>query len=309
MTTTTRLIDGKAEAATLREGVRAGVARLATATGRQPGLAVVLVGEDPASQVYVRNKIRATEAAGMASFPHRLPADISEVELARLLDDLAADPAVHGILLQLPLPGDLDEEALVERIPPEKDVDGLTPSSLGRLMVGRPGLVPCTPQGALHLVRKALGRDLAGRQALVIGRSVLFGKPMGQLLLQADCTVTQAHSRSADLPALARGAEILVVAVGRPGLVRGDWVREGACVIDVGINRVGAADGTTRLVGDVAAEEVMGRAAWLTPVPGGVGPMTVAWLMANTLRAAAWQLGRPDLADPVLEESLPGGSA
>jgi methylenetetrahydrofolate dehydrogenase (NADP+)/methenyltetrahydrofolate cyclohydrolase len=274
---TAALIDGRAAAEKLRGEIAARVAAMA----EKPGLAVILVGEDPASQVYVRNKIAACEKAGIRSIERRLPADTEAGPLLNVITELNGDPAVHGILLQLPLPKHLDANAMIAAIAPAKDVDGLHPVNAGRLMAGLPALVPCTPQGSLILIKSALPA-LAGAHAVVIGRSLLFGKPMAQLLLAADCTVTHCHSKSRDLPGLCRQADILVAAVGRPQMVKGDWVKPGAVVIDVGINR--GADG--RLTGDVdfaAAREV---ASAITPVPGGVGPMTIACLLANTLHAA-----------------------
>ncbi len=250
-----------------------------------PGLAVVLVGDDPASKVYVANKARQTVLAGMKSFEHRLPADTRQEDLLSLVRQLNADPAVHGILVQLPLPKHLDADAVIAAIDPDKDVDGLTVTNAGRLAAGLPGLVPCTPLGCLLLLRDGVA-DLTGLHAVVIGRSNLVGKPIAQLLLQQNCTVTIAHSRTRDLPALCRTADILIAAVGRPELVRGDWVKPGAIVIDVGINRVPVATGKTRLLGDVAFAEAAEIAGRITPVPGGVGPMTIACLLRNTLTAA-----------------------
>lgn len=282
-----RIIDGKAIAQSLRETLAAEVETL-SARAIVPGLAVVLVGEDAASQVYVRNKAAQTKAVGMRSIEHRLPADTSEADLLRLVADLNADDSVDGILVQLPLPAQIDAQRVIEAIDPEKDVDGFHPVNAGRLATGLPGLVPCTPQGSMRLVDSVRG-DLAGLEAVVVGRSNIVGKPMAQLLLQRSCTVTIAHSRTRDLAEVCRRADILVAAVGRPQLVRGDWIREGAIVIDVGINRVPApeaGEGKTRLVGDVAFEEACARAGAITPVPGGVGPMTIACLLANTLQAA-----------------------
>ena len=280
------IIDGKAFAATLRGRVGDAARRFEAATGRKAGLAVVLVGEDPASQVYVRSKGKATIEAGMASFEHRLPAAASQAELLALVAVLNADPAVDGILVQLPLPGQLDEQAVVEAIDPAKDVDGLTPVSTGRLALGLPGLVPCTPLGCLMLLKDRLG-DLSGLDAAVIGRSILVGKPMAQLLLGESCTVTIAHSRTRDLADVVRRADIVVAAVGRPEMVMGDWLKPGAVVIDVGINRVpGTGPGKTRLVGDVDFASASAVAGAITPVPGGVGPMTIAVLLRNTLVAA-----------------------
>ena len=281
-----RLIDGKAVAARLLERVTAAVAGLGKAQALQPGLAVVLVGEDPASQVYVRNKARQTVAAGMRSFEHVLPASTSQAELLALVRRLNGDPAVHGILVQLPLPPQLAEDEVIEAIDPAKDVDGFHPINVGRLSIGAPALVPCTPYGCTLLIREAVAEP-AGLHAVIVGRSNIVGKPMAQLLLAMNCTVTIAHSRTRDLPAVARQADILVAAVGRPEMVRGDWIKPGACVIDVGINRVPAAEpGKTRLVGDVAFAEAAEVAGAITPVPGGVGPMTIACLLRNTVIAA-----------------------
>ena len=281
------VIDGKAFAATLRATVADYAATFTQSAGRKAGLAVVLVGDDPASQVYVRSKGKATLECGMASFEHKLADDTSQEALLALVDRLNADPAVDGILVQLPLPKQLDEQAVVERISPAKDVDGLTPVSTGRLALGLPGLVPCTPLGSLMLLKDRLG-SLSGLDAVVIGRSILVGKPMAQLLLAESCTVTIAHSRTRDLADVVRRADIVVAAVGRPEMVKGDWLKPGATVIDVGINRLPPADGAAkgRLVGDVdfvSAAEVAGA---ITPVPGGVGPMTIAVLLRNTLVAA-----------------------
>lgn len=281
-----RVIDGKAFAAALRERVGIAAAAFETKAGRKAGLAVVLVGDDPASQVYVRNKGKQTVEAGMASFEHKLPAETTQADLIALVEQLNADPAVDGILVQLPLPGHLDEQAVVERISPAKDVDGLTPTSTGRLALGLSGLVPCTPLGCLMLLKDQLG-DLSGKDAVVIGRSILVGKPMAQLLLAESCTVTVAHSRTQNLPDVVRRADIVVAAVGRPEMIKGDWIKPGATVIDVGINRVPAAEeGKTRLVGDVDYASASAVAAAITPVPGGVGPMTIAVLLRNTLVAA-----------------------
>ncbi|MGQ9368760.1 bifunctional methylenetetrahydrofolate dehydrogenase/methenyltetrahydrofolate cyclohydrolase FolD [Azospirillum sp. ST 5-10] len=290
-----RIIDGKAFAAGLRGRVAEGVAALKASHGVTPGLGVVLVGEDPASQVYVRSKEKALVELGMNSFDHHLPADTTQDALLTLIDGLNADPAVHGILVQLPLPRHVDAQAVLGRIAPAKDADGFHVVNAGLLATGQPGAtIPCTPWGCLLLIRDVLGRDLAGRRALVIGRSNIVGKPMGQLLLQADCTVTMAHSRTRDLAEECRRADILVAAVGRPEMVRGDWVKPGAVVIDVGMNRIpGAEPGKTRLVGDVAYEEARRVAGAITPVPGGVGPMTIACLMLNTLTAACRAAGAP----------------
>ncbi len=286
-----RIIDGKAFAAGLRGRVATAVAAVKARHGLKPGLAVVLVGEDPASQVYVRNKIKATRDAGMESFDHRLPADLSQDVLLDLLRQLNADPRVHGILVQMPLPKQIDAEAVIEAIDPAKDVDGFHPINVGRLTAGAPGLVPCTPLGCMMLLRDRLGQGMAGLRALVLGRSNIVGKPMAALLLQADCTVTIAHSRTRDLPEECRRADILVAAVGRPQLVRGDWIRPGATILDVGISRIPTPDGRTRLVGDVAFDEAIEVAAGITPVPGGIGPMTIACLLRNTLTAACRQHG------------------
>ena len=291
---TARIIDGKAFAAGIRERVAVEVARIRAAAGITPGLAVVLVGEDPASQVYVKNKGVQTRAAGMESFEYRLPAETPEAELLALIDRLNADPVVHGILVQLPLPRHMDEARVINALDPAKDVDGFHAINVGRLATGQKAMVPCTPLGCLMLLRDQLG-DLAGRRAVVVGRSNIVGKPMAQLLLRESCTVTIAHSRTQDLPALCREAEILVAAVGRPGMIRGDWIRPGATVIDVGINRIDAGEGRTRLAGDVAFDEAVGVAGAITPVPGGVGPMTIACLLANTLTACARANG---LAEP-----------
>ena len=280
------IIDGKAFAAGLRARVGVAAAAFEAKAGRKAGLAVVLVGDDPASQVYVRNKGKQTLEAGMASFEHKLPADTAQADLIALVERLNADPAVDGILVQLPLPGHLDEQAVVERISPSKDVDGLTPTSTGRLALGLPGLVPCTPLGCLMLLKDRLG-NLSGLDAVVIGRSILVGKPMAQLLLAESCTVTIAHSRTQNLPAVVRRADIVVAAVGRPEMVKADWLKPGATVIDVGINRVPAAEeGKTRLIGDVDFAGASTVAGAITPVPGGVGPMTIAVLLRNTLVAA-----------------------
>jgi methylenetetrahydrofolate dehydrogenase (NADP+)/methenyltetrahydrofolate cyclohydrolase len=282
-----RIIDGKAFAAKLREDVAAEVARLQAEHGLTPGLAVVLVGEDAASQVYVRNKGEQTKAAGMHSVTHRLPAETTQDELLALVRELNNDPAIHGVLVQFPVPDHIDQGAVVAAISPDKDVDGLTVINAGRLASGLPALVACTPSGCVLLIKDALGGDLAGKHAVVIGRSNLVGKPVAQLLLAENCTVTIAHSRTADLPAIARQADILVAAVGRPLMVKGDWIKPGAVVIDVGINRVpGKEPGKTRLVGDVAFDEAAEVAGAITPVPGGVGPMTIACLLQNTLTAA-----------------------
>ncbi|GLS01975.1 bifunctional protein FolD [Brevundimonas denitrificans] len=290
------LIDGKAFAAGLVERVAAASARLEAAHGVKPGLAVVIVGEDPASQVYVRNKGETTQRAGMRSDTHRLVDTTSQADLLALITELNADAGIHGILVQLPLPGHIDASAVLDAIDPDKDVDGFHVVNAGRLAIGLPGLVPCTPLGCLMLLKAELG-DLSGLNAVIVGRSNIVGKPMAQLLLAESCTVTVAHSRTRDLPALCRTADILVAAVGRPEMVRGDWIKPGATVIDVGINRVPsrdpvkAAEGKTRLVGDVAFAEAAEVAGRITPVPGGVGPMTIACLLANTYTAACRSVG------------------
>jgi methylenetetrahydrofolate dehydrogenase (NADP+)/methenyltetrahydrofolate cyclohydrolase len=281
------IIDGKAFAEGLRARVGQAAAEFAAQTGRKPGLAVVLVGEDPASQVYVGAKGKACVAATMASFEHRLPADTSEAALLSLIERLNNDPEVDGILVQLPLPAGLDEQGIIAAISPDKDVDGFHVINAGRLAVGQSGFVPCTPLGCIMLLTDLLG-DLSGLNAVVIGRSNIVGKPMAQLLLDANATVTIAHSRTQDLPAVARAADIVVAAVGRAEMVRADWIKPGATVIDVGINRLPPEPGKEkgRLVGDVAFAEVSSVASAITPVPGGVGPMTIAVLLRNTLIAA-----------------------
>ncbi len=279
------IIDGKAVAARVRARVAASVAERVAQGRPAPGLAVVLVGEDPASQVYVRSKGRATTAAGMVSIEHKLPASTSEAGLLDLIGELNRRADVHGILVQLPLPRHIDTAKVIEAIDPAKDVDGFHPVNVGRLVSGTPALAPCTPTGCLILAQ-SVRPDLTGLEAVVIGRSNIVGKPMAQLLLGASCTVTVAHSKTRDLPAVARRADLLVAAVGRAELVRGEWVKPGAIVIDVGINRVTGADGKDRLVGDVAFEEAKAVAGAITPVPGGVGPMTIACLLRNTLQAA-----------------------
>ena len=278
-----RIIDGAAVAKKVRQ-------RLAEEIGTKklsPGLAVVLVGEDPASQVYVRNKSRAAEETGIKSWQHTLSAETTQGELLALIDRLNKDDKVHGILVQLPLPKHFDTQIIIAAIDPDKDVDGLHPVNAGRLSLGLPGFVPCTPQGCMILLREAL-TDLAGKRALVLGRSVLVGKPVAQLLLQADCTVKIAHSRTRNIADECRSADILVAAIGKPEFVRGDWIKEGAIVIDVGINRVNdpTVANKTKLVGDVAFAEAEKRAAAITPVPGGVGPMTIACLLKNTVWSA-----------------------
>ena len=286
----TRLIDGKQRAAALVADITGEVDRLARDHGLVPGLAVVLVGTDAASEVYVRNKARQTSAVGMRSFSHPLPQETTQAELLALIDRLNADPLVHGILVQLPLPAAIDSAVVLDAIDPAKDVDGLGQVNVGRVALGHTGLVPCTPLGCLLLLEAELGR-LRGLHAVVVGRSNLVGRPMAQLLLNADCTVSIAHIHTRDPAALARQGDILVVATGRQGLVRGDWIKPGATVIDVGITRIMTATGKTRLVGDVVFDEAVGVAGALTPVPGGVGPMTIACLLRNTLTAAQRQAG------------------
>ncbi|SLN49791.1 bifunctional methylenetetrahydrofolate dehydrogenase/methenyltetrahydrofolate cyclohydrolase FolD [Pseudooctadecabacter jejudonensis] len=280
------VIDGKAFAADVRGQIADHVARLKADHGVTPGLAVVLVGEDPASEVYVAAKHRQTVEVGMASFEHKLPADVPEADLFALIDQLNADPSVHGILCQFPVPDHLNERSVVARIDPAKDVDGLSVVNAGLLASGEKGLVSCTPLGCLMLLRDQIG-SMSGMEAVVVGRSNLFGKPMGQLLLQENCTVTIAHSRTKDLAEVCRRADILVAAVGRAEMVQADWVKPGATVIDVGITRIPHPDkpGKTKLLGDVAYETVREVASAVTPVPGGVGPMTIACLLANTLTA------------------------
>lgn len=283
---TARIIDGKAAAAALRADVAGEVAKFRVAIGRAPGLAVVLVGEDPASAVYVRNKGKATVEAGMLSFEHKLPAEISEGKLIDLIEELNTDPAVDGILVQLPLPDHIDSDQVLLAIDPDKDVDGFHPINVGRLATGLDGFVPCTPLGCLKLLRTELG-NLAGKEAVVIGRSNIVGKPMAQLLLGDSCTVTIAHSRTRDLPEVIGRADIIIAAVGRPDMVKGEWLKAGATVIDVGINRIAGEGGNSHLTGDVdfaSASEVAGA---ITPVPGGVGPMTIACLIRNTMVSAA----------------------
>jgi len=293
-----RIIDGKGFAAGLRARIGAAVEQLRTTHALVPGLAVVLVGEDPASAIYVRNKGEQTREAGMHSVTHRLEASTSQEELLRLVNQLNNDPSIHGILVQLPLPGHIDTQAVLSAIDPAKDVDGFHVVNAGRLSVGLPALVPCTPLGCMMLLKDSV-KDLRGMHAVVVGRSNIVGKPMAQLLLQADCTVTIAHSRTRDLAGICREADILVAAVGRPEMVKGDWIKEGAVVIDVGINRVPARDpaaaaaSKTRIVGDVCYAEAASVAGAITPVPGGVGPMTIACLLANTVTAACRSAGVP----------------
>ncbi|MGR9237599.1 bifunctional methylenetetrahydrofolate dehydrogenase/methenyltetrahydrofolate cyclohydrolase FolD [Rhizobium leguminosarum] len=287
----TTVIDGKNVAASVIQTVKSATAALEKSSGVTTGLAVVIVGDDPASHAYVGSKSRMAKECGFKSVQHTLSAETKQEELAALVATLNADPSIHGILVQLPLPKPLDSEAIIQSILPEKDVDGLSVVNAGKLATGdlKTGLVSCTPAGAMVFVRRTHGEDLSGLNAVVIGRSNLFGKPMAQLLLNANATVTIAHSRTKNLAEVCRNADILVAAVGRPELVRADWVKSGATVIDVGINRVPAperGEGKTRLVGDVAFEEVSAVASTITPVPGGVGPMTIAMLMANTVIAA-----------------------
>ncbi len=282
------LIDGKAIAAEIDARAGEVASELAKTLGRPPCLAVVLVGDDPASDVYVRNKVRRTEAAGLTSIEIRKPATVSEAEIIKIVEGLNRDDGVDGILVQMPLPAHIDSNRVIDHINPDKDVDGLTEISAGRLVLGKPGLRPCTPAGCVLLAERALG-DLSGKSVVVVGRSILVGKPAGLLFLEKNATVTIAHSRTADLPALCRSADILVPAVGRPKMIRGDWVKPGACVLDVGINRIDAperGEGKSRLVGDAAFDEIVGHAGWITPVPGGIGPMTIAMLLRNTVIAA-----------------------
>jgi len=281
---TARIIDGKARAERLIAEVAAKVAERVAAGKPRPGLAVVLVGENPASQVYVRNKRRTTDAAGMLSFSHDLPVTTSQEALRTLIDRLNADPAVHGILVQLPLPKQIDPDVVTERIDPGKDVDGLHPYNIGRLVLKRPLLRPCTPYGCMMLLRDT-GEDLVGKHAVIIGQSNIVGRPMALELLMARCTVTICHSATRDLPGVVRAADILVAAMGKAQFVQGDWIKPGAIVVDVGMNR----DGEGKLCGDVDFAAAKERASWITPVPGGVGPMTIATLLANTLRAAELQ--------------------
>ena len=291
------VIDGKSVAADVVQKVKALTAELSAKGATRPGLAVVIVGEDPASQVYVASKSRTAKECGFHSIQHTLPAETTEAQLLKIIGDLNADPSVHGILVQLPLPGHVDSGKVIQTIAPEKDVDGFHFINVGKLGTGEleTAFVPCTPAGSMLLIERVRGKDLSGLNAVVVGRSNIVGKPMANLLLAANCTVTIAHSRTKDLPALARTADILVAAVGRPEMVKGDWVKPGATVIDVGINRIPApekGEGKTRLVGDVAYDEAARVAGAITPVPGGVGPMTIAMLMANTLTSAYLAAGR-----------------
>lgn len=293
------LIDGKVFAAGLRARVAEAVKALKETHDLKPGLAVVLVGEDPASQVYVRSKGKMTLEAGMASFQHLLPADTPEADVVALVEQLNADPSVHGILCQLPMPRHIDEKRVIETIDPAKDVDGLHPMNAGRLVLGQKGPVSCTPLGTVMLAKDALG-DLTGLNAVVVGRSILVGKPVAQLLLNENCTVTMAHSRTKDLEGVCRSADILVAAVGVAHLIKGNWVKPGACVLDVGINRIPApekGEGKTRLIGDVDFEAAKSVAGSITPVPGGIGPMTIACLLRNTVEVACAQSGVPFPAD------------
>ncbi len=290
---TAQIIDGKAFAVTVREKVAGHVARLVEENGITPGLAVVLVGEDPASQVYVRNKGKQTKEVGMLSVEHRLADTTSEEDLLKLIDDLNKDPKIHGILVQLPLPDHLDSDLVINSIDPAKDVDGFHISNVGLLGTGQKSMVPCTPLGCLMMLREQHG-SLSGLNAVVVGRSNIVGKPMAQLLLGDSCTVTIAHSRTKDLAEVCRGADILVAAVGRPQMIPGDWVKPGATVIDVGINRIPKEDGKTRLVGDVDFASAVEVAGAITPVPGGVGPMTIACLLANTVTACCRANGLPE---------------
>ena len=299
---TASIIDGKAIAAEIDRRVGEAVAQLEGLLGRKPGLAVVLIGDDPASEVYVRNKVRRATKAGMNSTEIRKPATISQDEAIAIVRQLNDNPSVDGILVQMPLPDHIDAGAVIDTIDPDKDVDGLTAVSAGRLLAGEEGLRPCTPAGCVLLAEQAMG-DLTGKSVVVIGRSILVGKPAALLFLEKNCTVTIAHSRTVNLPELCRSADILVAAVGRPEMIPGDWIKPGACVLDVGINRVAApekGEGQTRLVGDVAFEAASEKAGWITPVPGGIGPITIAMLLRNTMTAAARRAdidlagGRPD---------------
>ncbi|SFC96651.1 bifunctional methylenetetrahydrofolate dehydrogenase/methenyltetrahydrofolate cyclohydrolase FolD [Tropicimonas isoalkanivorans] len=290
---TAQIIDGKAFAARVRGKVAAHVARLVADHGLTPGLAVVLVGEDPASQVYVRNKGKQTREVGMLSVEHRLPEDASEADLLALVEELNADPKIHGILVQLPLPDHMNADLVINAIDPAKDVDGFHISNVGLLATGQKAMVPCTPLGCLMMLREQHG-SLSGMEAVVVGRSNIVGKPMAQLLLGENCTVTVAHSRTRDLPEVVRRADIVVAAVGRPQMVPGDWIKPGATVIDVGINRIPREDGKSRLVGDVEFSSAVEVAGAITPVPGGVGPMTIACLLANTVTAACRANGLPE---------------
>ncbi|MEJ1298001.1 MAG: bifunctional methylenetetrahydrofolate dehydrogenase/methenyltetrahydrofolate cyclohydrolase FolD [Candidatus Sedimenticola sp. (ex Thyasira tokunagai)] len=288
----THIIDGKTIAADLRKTITGAVAQLQQNQGVQPGLAVVLVGEDPASQVYVNMKAKQTKECGMVSFQHKLSADTPQEELLELIEKLNQDPAVNGILVQLPLPPQIDEDIIISSIIPEKDVDGFHPINVGRVATTGDGMVPCTPLGCITMLKSHLG-DLSGKRAIVIGRSNIVGKPMASLLLKESCTVTIAHSRTQDLQGECLRADIVVAAVGRPEMVTGDWIKQGATVIDVGINRIDAGEGKSRLVGDVEFESASQKAGAITPVPGGVGPMTIACLLLNTYTATLKQNGLP----------------
>lgn len=286
------VINGKATAASLRQQIASSVVALKERHGIQPGLAVILVGEDPASQVYVRNKVAQTAQVGMNSLEYRMFADTSQEKLLGKIEQLNNDPGVNGILVQLPLPAHIDESAVIEAIAPEKDIDGFHALNSGKLMNCEDGaLVPCTPQGCVILAKQHLGDNLSGKHAVIVGRSNIVGKPVAMLLLQEHCTVTVAHSHTQNLPELCRHADIVVAAVGRPEMIKGDWIKPGATVIDVGINRIDAAQGEGRLVGDVAYSESASVAGGITPVPGGVGPMTIACLLKNTLTACLYQNG------------------
>ncbi len=293
----TKIIDGKAFAADVRARVKTAVDVLKADHGITPGLAVVLVGEDPASQVYVRNKGKQTLEAGMNSYEFKMPATVSQDELLAKVAELNEDPSVNGILVQLPLPDHMDDQAVITAIDPDKDVDGFHLVNVGRLSVGaKDGLIPCTPLGCLLMLKDHFGGSLSGKRAIVLGRSNIVGKPMFNLLLQESCTVTVAHSRTEDLPGECRRADIVVAAVGRPEMVKGDWIKPGAVVIDVGINRIDKPDGGTRLVGDVDFASAKAVAGAITPVPGGVGPMTIACLLRNTVTACCQQNGIPEPA-------------
>ena len=278
------IIDGNAYATNLRQTMAGEVAELQQKAGKAPGLTVILVGEDPASQVYVRKKGEQAKEVGFVSTEHRLPATTSQEELLALVDQLNNDNDVHGILCQLPLPSQIDEKTVLNAIDPDKDVDGFHPVNVGRLSIGEESLLPCTPHGSVHLIKHALGDNLSGKNAVVIGRSNIVGKPMAALLLAESCTVTIVHSRTQNIEEICRQADIVVAAVGRPEMVNADWIKEGACVIDVGINRI-ERDGKNKLVGDVDFASASEKAAHITPVPGGVGPMTIAMLLLNTLTA------------------------
>ncbi len=291
---TAHLIDGKACAATIRARLKEHSLHFEHKTGRRPGLAVVVVGEDPASQIYVRNKGRAARSTGLESSEYRLASTASEQDILDVIHHLNEDDSLDGILLQLPVPRGVDAQKLIAALNPLKDVDGLTPENQGRLMLGKPGLRPCTPTGCVLLAEHVLG-DITGQHVVILGRSVLVGKPAALLFLEKNCTVSLAHSKTRDVASLVRGADIVVAAVGRPGLVRGDWVKSGACLLDVGINRLPPdpqnPDGRPKLVGDIAFEEASQHAGFITPVPGGVGPMTIACLLQNTLYAAYARAG------------------